>query len=200
MATSVFASGTGPLLEEYAPYQGAEGTKIYYDDEDFWYYSYEDDWSLNEEVRYWYSFELENTNILPDAAENNAEGVEAIKSELMRGRATTVAFKADTSMPGQEETSYYINLDTWAHYTYDNSDVSHMVSIVGWDDSYSRYMFDHNLTDENGNLIAEYFDDEGNLNEAGREVADWERIPDGDGAWIAKNSWGSLDSEAPNHY
>ncbi|MCC8091201.1 MAG: lectin like domain-containing protein, partial [Oscillospiraceae bacterium] len=201
LATSVLASGTGPILEEFAPYRGKNGLIEYFED-GTWWYSPDDDWSLDEELRCWYNFELENTNILPDAAGNDPEGVEAIKRKLMQGRAVTAAYCSDQSVPGQEQEIDYINTDTWAHYTYgrDTTAITHLVCIVGWDDDYSRYLFDPNLTNEDGSFIAAYFDDEGELNEAGQAAANWDRIPDGNGAWIVKNSWGSATSEEPNNY
>ena len=54
-----------------------------------------------------------------------------------------------------------IKNNTVNYYTYKNVSPSHAITIIGWDDNYSRYNFNNN-----GN------------------------IPDGDGAFIIKNSWG----------
>ncbi|MCD8325035.1 MAG: lectin like domain-containing protein, partial [Clostridiales bacterium] len=205
LATSVLARGTGPLLEDYAKYGG--GVADFWINtttgEEHWSWSYEGDWSLDEEVRYWHSFVLKNTNILPDSTNNNQEGVQAIKSELMKGRAATAAYCADTSEPGTD-TSTYINTDTWAHYTYEAKSATHQICIVGWDDTYSRYMFEPKLTTEDGALDPQYFVDgviAKGLNAEGQAMANASnRIPETDGAWIVKNSWGSSDSESPDYY
>ena len=96
LSTSSLASGVGIVKEKVAPYMSAEGDL----DRD-------GDWSLPEELRFIQSFELRNANVLPKAAhidENggytyNPAATEAIKSELLKGRAVGIAFKADQSMP-----------------------------------------------------------------------------------------------------
>ena len=57
----------------------------------------------------------------------------------------------------------YLNRSTWAQYAYEEVPANHGVCIVGWDDNYSRTNF-----------------------LPGHQ-------PPEDGAWIAKNSWGSED-------
>ena len=140
-------------------------------------YAQGDDWTLNDTAedgrsnRDLYSgFTLVDGNILPPLTVKqdeqwvgiNEAGMRAVKSELLKGRAVTINFFADQSKPGDEvRKDGYINLDTWAQYTDDDMDVNHVVCIVGWDDSYSK----------------------DNFNEGHK--------PEGDGAWIVKNSWGS---------
>ena len=140
------------------------------------FYSSLDDWTIPELSPEGYvnrdvysGFTLRDGNILPEFTVKedgkwqgvNWEGVNAAKSELMKGRGVSIGYKSDKSLPGQVETGKYINLDTWAQYTYDDLGPSHAVCIVGWDDDYSR----------------------DNFNEGHR--------PPGNGAWIIKNSWGS---------
>ena len=65
------------------------------------------DWSIPESERFGSVYVLKNTNILPNPAlrdkDNNYVynpfGTEAIKSELMKGRAVGIAYYADQSMP-----------------------------------------------------------------------------------------------------
>ena len=98
-AASGIASGIGVLKESVIPYTSSTGTM-----------SKEDDWTLPEEMRFAISFELESANILPNPAGRDKqgdyvyhpEGTEAIKSELLRGRAVCIAFRADQSMPKDE--------------------------------------------------------------------------------------------------
>ena len=91
----------------------------------------------------------------------NQQGVDAVKSELMRGRGVMVAFKADMAAPGQKSDTPMMNEETWAHYTYDDVKTNHAVCIVGWNDDYSA-----------DNFLAEH-------------------KPPQKGAWLVKNSWGS---------
>ena len=256
-ATTVFASGIGPLLEEEAPYRNDEniaivkarepvlsfqkgtaltpeqresynlfkemdGEKVlstagrcvdvstqedtslldYYAD----YATFDEDgnyvgggdspytWSLPEDKRFYLSLELEESTALPTPATPDSEGMyhyneagtNAIKSELMNGRGVHIEFCADTSQPGQESEGKYINLDTWSHYTFDDTGagkvvpLNHDVCIVGWDDSWGTENF----------LQGTYTDPE-----TGATVS---RTPPGPGAWIVKNSWGAEGRGFPN--
>ena len=171
-ATSVFSSGIGPVSEEMVPYRGKNGETI----GDFCY-SPDDDWSVPEEYRFVQSIELQESNILPSPAGTNEDGsyyynetgTNAIKKELMNGRAVSIGFCADTYSPSQEEAEpRYINTDTWAHYTDQKVPANHAVTIVGWDDMYQKENFL-----------------EGHQ-------------PEADGAWIVKNSWGAASNEFPH--
>ena len=140
-------------------------------------YAGADDWTIPDTAengssnRDVYSgFTLVDGNILPQLTvkENeqwvgiNEAGMRAVKSELLKGRAVSIAFYADQSRPTDEvRKDGFLNLDTWAQYTDEDRTTNHAVCIVGWDDSYPRENFN-----------------EGHL-------------PEGDGAWIVKNSWGS---------
>lgn len=196
-ATSIFSSGIGPLTEEDAPYRNDEGIIDYQTDEEgnkvldengdpipLWY-AMEGTWKLDESLRFKQAIGLEQTFILPVPAtfkevyneesdaydtvyEYNGEATDAIKDQLMQGRAVSIAFCADQSLPGQPSAEQFLNPDTWAHYTYSPMQANHAVTIVGWDDTYSK----DNFTE-------------------GHQ-------PPADGAWIAKNSWGAADNEFPN--
>ena len=140
-------------------------------------YSDKDDWTIDEIGEDGYpnrfrtsGFSLKDGNMLPQLANRddnrnwtgiNEEGTIALKKELLNGHGVLAHFEADTSRPGEISANNYLNLDTWAHYTYEDKGSNHVVSIVGWDDNYSR-----------DNFLATH-------------------KPPGDGAWIAKNSWGS---------
>ena len=207
-ATSVFASGIGPVPEAVVPYKNNDDSTMSYRDlygdegaeamketnpsfdvdaPDF--YSPNGDWSVDESYRFMSMMQLENGSILPSPATitktvNTAEdgktkqessysynenGTAAIKQQLLAGNAVQVGFLADTSTPGQAEASQYINTETWAHYTYEPKTANHAVTIVGWDDNYSKENFL-----------------EGHQ-------------PANDGAWIVKNSWGSSTEDFPNN-
>ncbi|MEG1494428.1 MAG: lectin like domain-containing protein [Gordonibacter sp.] len=177
-ATSVFSSGIGVMSEADVPYRNKEGSKANLSN-GYWHYSEEGDWSVDESLRFGQVFELEESSILPTPAGRdgageylyNETGTNAIKQKLAAGRAVEIAFCADSSRPGPTTSPKYINTDTWAHYTYDkNAGITHGVTIVGWDDTYSKnkFLLDHQ--------------------------------PPENGAWIVKNSWGSnsKDVASPN--
>ena len=66
----------------------------------------------------------------------------------------------------------YHNNETSSHYCYDEAGHNHAVAIVGWDDNYSKENF---------------------VNDSGQ-------VPSDDGAWIVKNSWGSMMSGYTDGY
>ncbi|MDO4289723.1 MAG: C1 family peptidase [Eggerthellaceae bacterium] len=136
-------------------------------------------WAVDDEQWNRGTFELEGSNILPEMCTFDANGnyagpsqesMEAVKSELVQGRAVSILFYADASMPsdGSDE-AQYLNQKNWAQYTYEPVGTNHAVTIVGWDDNY----------------------DVSNFNS--------EHQPPAKGAWLVKNSWGAETEEFPNH-
>ena len=170
-ATSLFSNGIGPVDESMAPYSNDEGIA---DHDAYW--SAAGTWTLDEALRAGSSAALEESFILPspatfdesDAYVYDEDATAAIKEQLFEGRAVSIAFCADASKPGEESDDAYINTETWAHYTYQPAMTNHAVTIVGWDDDYSKENF-----------------------KAGHQ-------PPADGAWIVKNSWGAASNEFPN--
>lgn len=75
---------------------------------------------------------------------------------------------------------YYYDSDNYAnneyYYNYEIKSTNHAVTIVGWDDTISRDNF--KSTDSNGK----------------------EYVPEGDGAWLIKNSWGSSNYRTNGGY
>lgn len=206
-ATSVFSSGIGVVEEAVVPYRGknskADGQLLHNVE-----YSKNDDWSLPDEYKFVQKYQLINADVLPSPAvyragfnvaenedidERNAAylgydqtATDKIKRALMDGKAVSIAFAADTYMPvgliklGEP---VYLNTDDnkWTHYTYDSAVANHAVTIVGWDDTIKSTDFlDH--SDEAWNA-------DGKAHQ-----------PEGDGAWIVKNSWGSATEEFPNKF
>ncbi len=197
-ATSLFSSGIGPNIENrnYPASTGIVGTmedvlgyhgiaknidraKIKNEDGTYeWIdlnYSENDNWDIDSAYRFYQSYILKDSKCMPSTADFDENGnyslnkaaVAAYKKELIEGRAITMGFHADTSSPNQESEGKYISRN-WAHYTYENVEANHAVTIIGWDDDYPKENF-----------------------VKGHE-------PPGDGAWIVKNSWGSDEEEFPN--
>lgn len=179
--TTAFASGIGPRFEEDVPYEPKDkDNHIKYTSQgEPAYYSDDGDWSVEEEKRFGIAYELEESSLLPSPAEHeevdgvtvyhyNEAGTNAIKSELINGRAVSICLLADDSMPGEVTSANYLNPETWAHYTYVPEYSNHAVTIVGWDDAY----------------------DPSNFTEGHQ--------PETPGAWIVKNSWGAQSNSFPH--
>lgn len=212
MATSLFAQGTGPVLEKtFDPatgrladnafaYKGANGEVTYwvvatqYDDEGqpvessyhiepLWY-SNQDDWSMPESYRYFQDYRLRDSIVLPDPAgynedweyEYHPEAVDAIKQQIAEyHRAVCISFEAESYLPGQDTSGKQFMSENWAHFTNVYGQSNHAVTIVGYDDNYPKENF--NSTTDNGGSAQ----------------------PEGDGAFLVKNSWGSELNEFPTN-
>ena len=203
-STSVLSSGIGPVSEEKIPYRGknSDTTKSFMFFNQF--YSPEDDWSLPEEYRFVQEYQLIEANqfkspaVYKDGADDIEEPeerakyylgtdlsvIDEIKAELKEGLAVTIAFSADTSLPGQTpdaETVPCIDETAdgkWLHFTPDCRTINHAVTIVGWDDTIKSTDFLDHSNDEGGDGLPHQ--------------------PAGDGAFIVKNSWGSSKNDFPN--
>ena len=187
MAAMAFAQGIGPSVEhpdlpdigELFEYHGKERTTVQdYIDGAFrsFHYSDEDDWNIPEAFRFHHDYVLTEAHLLPSPAQQpgpnqyvyNEAGTAAIKRELLKKRGVMINVLADTSSPSSTESGTPKYLSSsWAHYTWDFGTSNHAVTIIGWDDHYPRE-----------NFLAEH-------------------QPPADGAWLAKNSWGSAEEAFP---
>ena len=180
-ATSIFSSGTGVISEDTVPYKGAS-EKLSEDEKS---YSKDDDWSVDEQYRHVQEYKLTESSLLPCPVRRDEDGyyigysayaTDCIKKELLEGRAVSISYCSE--MGNEPEGPRYLNTSNnkWAHYTYEDAPYDHAVAIVGYDDTISRYSFLNHTSD----LGEPYY-------------------PEGDGAWIVKNSWGSEYGEFPNY-
>ncbi len=94
---------------------------------------------------------IQNAVVIPTI--KKASDRDLIKNALINYGAVAASHRADFNQ------NKYFNKSSSAQYCYDESDSTHRICIVGWDDNYSRYNF--------------------------------LKTPEGDGAWICKNSWGT---------
>lgn len=109
-----------------------------------------------------YSFNADDVSyVLTGQRYINMTDTELVKQAVMENGAITVYYNGSNM--------YYSDNDYWGKYTYDyeNSVCNHAVALIGWDDTADRNLF--TVTDNDG-------------------VA---HTPEGDGAWLVKNSWGS---------
>jgi len=188
MAMWAFAQGIGPSDEhpdlpgigELFEYHGKERTTVLdYIDGAYrgFHYSDEDDWTIPDEFRFHQDYVLMDAHVLPDPALQpepeqyvyNEAGTTAIKQQLLQKRGVMINLLADQSSPTSRTSATTKYIsDKWAHYTWDFGSSNHAVAIVGWDDHYPKE-----------NFLAEH-------------------QPPHDGAWLAKNSWGSAEEAFPS--
>ena len=200
-ATSLFASGIGPVLESADPlfeYRGRNGTvqKEWVDGRYADYcYSSKDDWYLDESMRFMSSFSLSGSSIVPSPAsveqgltpydstyEYNPAGTAAIKEQLLQKRGVQIGYRDDTFNPILGETCGDYISENWAQYTFIPEDPRHAVTIVGWDDDFDKENFRHPLDED---FIEDGFTED-------------DTVPPENGAWLVKNSWGSGEEAFPN--
>ncbi len=218
-ASSIFASGIGPLLEKTIPYQNEEGirqctvtrtlddgtqdvTEEYLTAAEVeqlksqgatvqelkWagnYFKMSDDgqyttnyttWKVDDSLWNQSILELEHGYILPEPRKFDDYGqyigiddnaINAIKQQMSEyGRAISVYYNSNaiyTKYPSGPN-------EPCTHYAYETVGTNHVVTIVGWDDNFSR----GNFADDSGHT------------------------PEGDGAWLVKNSWGAQTNGFPN--
>ena len=186
-ATSLFSSGIGPNEErdtkgEYIDdmaYRGKKGivtqTKVNGKLKNIWY-SEDDDWSIDNDLRFYQTFRLKESRRLTSPARVSGtrykfdpEGLEQIKNEIAsEHRAVAVSFHAESFLPGQTAVNKKYMSENWAHYTFEPKQSNHVVCIVGYDDNYKKTNF-----------------------LKGHQ-------PPSDGAFLCKNSWGSDFNDFPN--
>ena len=206
-ASTLFAYGCGPLLEPdietavgaetQLNYHGKRMETTYSEAKKNYNYSLGDDWSVDESHRFRQSYMLNDVYYLPLPVSYDENGkydidhadaaVRAFKEQLISGRAIAISFCADGYRPGKENAAAkYINIETWAHYCYQDARSNHTVAIIGWDDHYPKenFLSEIQMLDEDKMPI---------YNADGTPRMKKVSQPPKDGAWIVKNSWGSAD-------
>ena len=105
----------------------------------------------------------ENLIHLQQFYEISIEDVDALKKEIMNNGALTSSYYHNYT---------YFNSTTGAYYAPQYPGRNHAITIIGWDDNYSKSNFKEiPIYDGYGKVVDSY-------------------KPSNDGAWLAKNSWG----------
>lgn len=169
-AAALLSTWQGAALEADIPYQNAGGST-----------SSSGNWSLPAAKRNESAVHLTDADFLPNPAtfsqydeyemptadatyQFDEEAAKAIKRAIMEHGTVAIAYYADQSRPGQSGDATYFNYTNYCQFVnkLDSSTLpNHGVSIVGWDDNYPSTNFN-----------------------AGKQ-------PEGNGAWLVKNSWGT---------
>ncbi|MBQ9068101.1 MAG: hypothetical protein IJ131_03430 [Eggerthellaceae bacterium] len=171
---SYVSAGQGVALEVDYPYQNNES----FLDVTGRNYGNDGTWALDESARYDPQFGLRNMVRFPDLG--TYSDVDDLSTFTLNEESLDAIKRAIVDY-GAVSVSYrsYRNDDFLSHFDEGNATfftnstrlVDHDVCIVGWDDSFPREKF---TTGAEGTL------------------------PEGDGAWIVKNSWGAASAEFPN--
>lgn len=186
-AGSALTRGVGIYPEKEYPYCNAksefvdvyEDKRLIYseaDPEGYWgiqdYYSdAKSPFVLSENLQYItpVTFDFdENDNPVYKAYDE--EKAQNIKRALMQKGALQVGYHAEVNEPGEEASTQYFNEENWTQFCSVVLPSNHTVSVIGWADNFSRESF----KTKDGVL------------------------PEGDGAWICKNSWGRKDAGQGN--
>ena len=147
-ATWLFASGIGPNLEdrsgldegdeEVLVYKGRNGEAesrivTWYDENGEKHsgvrricYSKDDDWDIPSKYRFYQSYRLKDSYILPSPAQNkneqeasytyNPRGTEAIKQQLLANRGVSICINAESSRPDYTTKQWKYLSQNWAQY------------------------------------------------------------------------------------
>lgn len=100
------------------------------------------------------------------------EAVDLVKQALVKYGALMMSYQADSSSPGDQGNSDYMNYEHFCQY--DNSSdigMNHAVTVVGWDDNYPR----ENFQSSKGGM------------------------PEHNGAFLIKNSWGNYETSVEKY-
>lgn len=157
-AMGTYAAWQGPVDESDVPYQDDNGGK----DKDA-------NWTVNETYRTASEAHLQNAEIFPSPANwttgeyvYDAKAVEQIKEAIYNNGAVSTFYYVyqPTSAAEKDNILKYWNEEHGCYYTTGSNSPNHVVTIIGWDDDFSKDNFSGDTK------------------------------PEGNGAFLIKNSWG----------
>ena len=133
IAAAILSRWIGATYEENAPYESS--------------------FTIDSSLKYASDYKVQDIyNLHPWVSKHNKYSISFLKELIMDLNSVSVFYNSSNA---------YYNKSTASHYCSDpEAGVSHAVSLIGWDDNYSRE----------------------NFNSKSR--------PENDGAWLVKNSWG----------
>lgn len=179
MATQGIVNPTEELIQRNveANYNDAMKKEIAKGSGDGEAYSKFDDWTMPIDYAHRVGANaamLQESSILPNPSTDRENFIASAKKELNAGRAISFGYAAQ-AYPKESD---YLS-DKWAQYVYKEGEkTNHAVTIVGYDDNYSRANFEQGTDSETGES----------------------KTPPADGAFIVKNSWGSVNDESEGHH
>lgn len=154
----VLASWTGATAEEKAPYDNSKESlnsplsvsdNVAYDD-----FAHIQNWYRARPGITMYSMPQKNGTFIVDK-QGFADGRDTLKEMILKCGGATLAYSASDE---------YIGSDGYSYYNYKDRNLNHFVTVIGWDDNYSKNKFDYS-----------------------------DKRPEGNGAWLCKQSWMSDD-------
>ncbi len=184
----------GIPAESSAPYRNNEGKLFVEPSTDFGAAAYWDssgDWSLaaalqsdaTQRVATFESVEVlpgpwhltfDDRGAVVAGSDYDQAATDAIKRIIVENGAIAASYYADQSRPGDSaEGARYFSFETWSQYVNKPMGTNHVVTIVGWDDTYAKENFAAGFADAD-------------------KAA---HTPPADGAWIVKNSWGDIEGD-----
>lgn len=167
-ALGAYAAWQGPVKESDVPYQDDNGTL-----------QADASWTVDEKYRSMSEAHLQKAEVLPSPANwttgkyvYDAAAVEQTKEAIYNNGAVSLMYYVyDPDSPAEKDTILqYWNQEHGCYYTTGQNQTNHAVTIIGWDDNYSKDNF-------NGDTK-----------------------PAGNGAFLIKNSWGENPNDYSQKY
>lgn len=150
---------------------------------------------LDESVRYYRDYIMTDSHsYYYDYNVGDISSIDNIKNAIMDNGALTLGYFSGGNKYLSSSNAYYFPKTAYRTLGYDNIDqldkkdlsTNHEISVIGWDDSYSRNNFCNTGVSHNEKI----WDGE-SQKWIDCTFTDEELRPQNDGAWICRNSWGS---------
>lgn len=148
-----YGGSTSMITNKIAGWQGITN------EEDF---PYEYDEIANEDYRYMTNYHVSDVCMAFNSLQSSENTNQQVKSLIHDGQSIIISFLAYEGFLNEETSSYFGDMEKIDDATQADANLSnHAVTIIGWDDNYSKENFKSDMQPKN------------------------------DGAWLIKNSWGN---------